>query len=159
MYALNIKDMTNNTCVCINYIFTQRKTISRIKTFFPLVTSFTWRLRSLCLCGFGLCIREQRVQRSCVWAVKGQIRGHTLHSPFYLHSLRSCDAALPLHSHTFQNSRKLFPWLPLTSIQPIIALSSGWKVCGETSDRQTRRNRLMFWRLTPPAGAHERTRD
>lgn len=67
--------------------------------------------------------------------------------------------ALPLHSHTFQNSRKLFPWLPLTSIQPIIALSSGWKVCGETSDRQTRRNRLMFWRLTPPAGAHERTRD
>lgn len=130
--------MTNNTCMCINDIFTLRKTISKIKTFFPLVTSFTWHLRSswhcvFLVCGLGLYIREQRVQKSYVWAVKGQIRGHTPHSPFYLHSLRSCDAALPLYNQTFQNSRKLFPWLPLTSTQPIITLSSGWKVCGETS--------------------------
>lgn len=139
--------MTNNTCMCINDIFTLRKTISKIKTFFPLVTSFTWHLRS---------VYQRAVQSTEVICVSSERSDQRSHPAL---------ALLPAFSQIM--------WCSTSSLQSNIPEQQE-AVSVVTLDLHTAHNRsqlrvkgvwrniwnrLMFWRLTPPAGAHERTRD
>lgn len=87
MYALNIKDMTNNTCMCRNYIFTQRKTISRIKTFFPLcdIIYMTIKVKlALCLPGLWFWTVYQRAVSTEVMCLSSERSDQRSHPPLAL---------------------------------------------------------------------------